>query len=899
MEKDRKIHPIYHYPIDDYPIDINEIIKANEAGLAEIKDDNVIGMLYAGLHLYKYDIDKNSKFCADPVLYKFTTDLFAYTGFIPDCYLPNETVVKKLLEAPEIAVTDLDKALLGWLITIARGLTIGIKQQGKNYRDIFHSFIYFLHNAQRYEQKSKRTLVFSGDMNAAYIFNILTKPDFSEIESDSIALSDSDVEYLTSVLIYRDELNKLIEEARSYEKEYVIDEQNNSDWELFISCVNHRASEEKRVTNLINSDVPVNQKLHEFKKYFEEIDAIPDMFNSSMSLQDLTDKIIKRTELAPNFVWVNAGDDLVYLDNSIISSVSSPYSFNCVLIAYHAFLIEMSTINIEHLVFSLNMFIGKNLGLKTVKQVKKKIAGSIEQNLIDLSDALWNFYETHKANIDLIKYNSIQNEETLSGFSFDGDIYQRVVEKEHKMAVENMNAFEKMDDEWEDFMDGLDNLFENLESEDDFNDDLYNDIHNLEKDFVSHFPHVFDDEKKLIEREIGNRLIVSINAIYILVKVMERMLDKGLVREEYKYSIINSSKSLSGLEGYLVSTTYYPPSVNLYDDYNMNEYRKRKGIDASKIELENNERIEYAMYDVARIFIRALHEDASDVDYEKVQEIKSQFREKINEFRDSQLKDFIIELVDQECQHLCDSLIKSKSSSADFETIKKQVQDYIGPSSVRLPDETINALSTAEMLFSQYAISENTSNGFDYSGISALYYQAVESMYNGLLWGKYAAKLNAINENGDWFSYLYKHGRLPTNLLGYLPTDKPNYFMNKEKNRIASALTMGNFNYVFFNATSKASNPLPFFKSFLVKEFGFDSVPANTPAYKDFQDKIDIFHKQIDTAIPKRNNASHGHQPVSLEECKTDKRIVLSDVEGLRNNVLGLIMLFLSLYKEK
>lgn len=899
MEKDRKIHPIYHYPIDDYPININEIIKANEAGLAEIKDDNVIGMLYVGLHLYKNDIDKNSKFCADPVLYKFTTDLFAYTGFIPDCYLPNETVVKKLLEAPEIAVTDLDKALLGWLITIARVLTIGIKQQEKNYRDIFHSFIYFLHNAQRYEQKTKRTLVFSGDMNASYIFNILTKPDFSEIESDSIALSDSDVEYLTSVLIYRDELNKLIEEARSYEKEYVIDEQNNSDWELFISCVNHRASEERRVTNLINSDVPVNQKLHEFKKYFEEIDAIPDMFNSSMSLQDLTDKIIKRTELAPNFVWVNAGDDLVHLDNSIISSVSSPYSFNCVLIAYHAFLIEMSTINIEHLVFSLNMFIGKNLGLKTVKQVKKKTVGSIEQNLIDLSDALWNFYETHKANIDLIKYNSIQNEETLSGFSFDGDIYQRVVEKEHKMAVENMNAFEKMDDEWEEFMDGIDNLFENLESEDDFNDDLYNDIHNLEKDFVSHFPHVFDDEKKLIEREIGNRLIVSINAIYILVKVMERMLEQGLIRDEYKHSIIESSKELSRLEGYLVSTTYIPPNVYSYDDYNMNEYRKRKGIDASDIEVKNNELLDFAMYDVARMIIRALHDETTDVDYEKVIERKSQFREEINKFRDSSLKDFIIELVDEECQYLSNTLIANKAITADFETTKKQLCDYIGPSSKRLPARTINALTTAELLFSQYASAENRLTSFDYSGISALYYQAVESMYNELIWKDYAEFLYKKRCGDNYFLNLYRDKKLPVEEEIYLPVGGQFKYWDFEKKRISDHLMMGSFNMLLRTITSTAENPLMGFREHVDGVFGRNIAVDNADEYKSYQKRIDKLYSLLEDAIIRRNAASHGASPINIEECRADRALVLSDVEAIRKGILGIVMLFLSLYKDK
>lgn len=898
MEKDRKIHPIYHYPIDDYPIDMNEFIKPYEAGLNELKDDNVCGMLYAGLLLYKSEIKDSSTFCANPEAYKFSIDLFAYTGFIPDCYLPNETVAKKLFEAPEIAVTDLDKALLGLLITFGRGLTLGIDQRVKNYRDIFHSFIYFLYNAQRYEQKTKRTIAFSGEMNDSYIYNILTNPSFSEIESDAILLSDSDVEYLSRVLLYREELRKLIEEERTYEKEYVINEQNNSDWELFISCVNYRASEEKRVANLIHSEIPVSQKLYEFKKYFDEIDVIPDMFNPSISMHDLTDRIISRTELAPNFVWVRTGEDLVYLDNTIISSVRSPYSFNYVLIAYHAFLIEMSSANIERLVFSLNMFLGKNIGLKKIKQVKMEIPGSIEQNLINLSDALWNFYETHKTDIDSIKYHNIQNEETLSGFGFDWDIYKRVIEKEHKMAVENVNAFEDMDDEWEDFIDGLDDLFENAES-DDINDVLYKDIYSLKKDFASHFPYVFDDEKKLIDREIGNRLIVSINAIYILVKVMERLLKKGLIRDEYKYSIINSSKSLSSLEGFLVSTTYIPLNINCYDDYNMNEYRKRKGIDASDIELKNNELLDFAMYDVARMIIRALHDETTDVDYEKVIEIKSQFREEINKFRDSKLKDFIIELVDQECQYLSNSLISNKTTTADFETIKKQVCDYIGPSSNRLPARTINALTTAELLFSQYSIAENISDSFDYSGISALYYQAVESMYNELIWKKYAEYLYKKKCGIKYFLVLYRDNMLPEEQKIYLPVDGQFKYWDKEKKRISDHLMMGSFNILFKTITSTAEHPLKGFREHVDGVFGYKTNVDSADEYESYQKKIDELYSLLEDAKPRRNAASHGASPINIEECKSDRTLVLSDVEAVRKGVLGIIMLFLSLYKNK
>lgn len=894
MEKDRKIYPIYHYPIDDYPIDMNEFIKPYEAGLNEIDGEKLCFLLTVGLMVFNSKTQQVWKFAVHPEDFTYELYLLANTGYGSHHFIPNDEVVEKIMNTPDIAITDLDRALLGSILMYYFSTVYSTYDNSdKNNKEILFSLVYFFHNAQRYEQKTQRTINIDLEMNEEFIHKVLTNPSFSDIGAKTKKISDEDVKGLSCVLSYRDELINLVADSRRREKEYAMNERNKSDWKLFISCINYRSSEEKRVVELINSDLSVIQKLDEFEKYFEEIDIIPSALDQDISLSELLARIDDRRLMAPNYMWVKSGNDVVRLDNTTISLVSSPYSFNSVLIAYHAFLLKMSADNITRLTFSLNVFLRKNLGQKLITRDDFGNLNSLEDCLISITRIIRDFHTKYEEVIESIHYEKIQNEETLSGFSFYEDIWQRVYANEKRMTIENLNAYNSMAPETEEeFVYRYAELLVDNASIDDHN--------NLAEDIRKHLPHdLGDDETKLLKREIGNRLIVSINAIYILVKTMERLLAHDLIREDYRAYIFNECKFLSKLEKHLVKKTYYAPVFNCFDDTDMDEYRERKGIDASVVELKNKERIEITLFDSARRSIRALHEEIYDINYEKVLEIKRQLRDEIKDLPDSQLKDFIVELIDQECQDLCYSLIESKSNTADFETIKKQVQDYIGPSSVRLPDETINALSTAEMLFSQYAISENTSNGFDYSGISALYYQAVESMYNGLLWGKYAAKLNAINENGDWFSYLYKHGRLPTNLLGYLPTDKPNYFMNKEKNRIASALTMGNFNYVFFNATSKASNPLPFFKSFLVKEFGFDSVPANTPEYKEFQDKIDVFYKQIDTAIPKRNNASHGHQPVSLEECKTDKRIVLSDVEGLRNNVLGLIMLFLSLYKEK
>ncbi len=54
----------------------------------------------------------------------------------------------------------------------------------------------------------------------------------------------------------------------------------------------------------------------------------------------------------------------------------------------------------------------------------------------------------------------------------------------------------------------------------------------------------------------------------------------------------------------------------------------------------------------------------------------------------------------------------------------------------------------------------------------------------------------------------------------------------------------------------------------------------------------------IDTA-EKRNNASHGGSPISLNQCKEDKKIVLNDIQTIRESTMGLVqqLLYLILHK--
>ena len=92
-----------------------------------------------------------------------------------------------------------------------------------------------------------------------------------------------------------------------------------------------------------------------------------------------------------------------------------------------------------------------------------------------------------------------------------------------------------------------------------------------------------------------------------------------------------------------------------------------------------------------------------------------------------------------------------------------------------LPDSTLNSLTTAEMLYARYASEEYAEKGFDFSCISALYYQAFEEAYNLLIWRGYADELNVLEIDGQKYTdILYmcrKCASIPRNARGYLDPD--------------------------------------------------------------------------------------------------------------------------------
>lgn len=895
MEKHEVFTPIHEYPIDSIPIDFKDYIKVYKPALKLVRDIGIEKLLSFGASMYNILLEGCCNLEDANGAHNWIFFL-AETGYDPSVFKPNSQIIELVDKHPNIAITDIDKALLGLIyMCYCRIAVFGEESLEINRRQLLCSFISFLLNAQSYEQRTGATVDLSTPLDDIYVFLMLATAYPQETKSKLINLSETQVSELSSVLTYRKSLYEAVKNARMVEIEYAKNKENESYWNSFISCINNRSAEEERVVKIIYSNEGIDVKSQELEKYLQNIlifdSVIPEV---GFSLEKLLQKSEERWNYARNYMWAKTSEgELVRIDSSVASILSFPCSFNCVLIAYHAFLLKQNEKMLGYLTLCLSGFIIRNISQISDVSESFERSESIEDILLYISNLIFEFYNLHSKAIDSQSYDAILKEDALSGLDFKGDILRLVGKKGRELAKEYETVIDAMDPDKK--LVYATKLYESISSEN--LREIYNEF---ESSISSILPYKKIDGEELINQEIGKRLIVSINAIYILAKTIERALPLGLFDNNRIEEIENAKRRLSKLEDYLVKKTYIAPDFSCFEsqDLDMAEYRLIRGIDATKIENNNRELYNKYLFESFKKSVKELRNEKRNFDYEKASQIKNTLREKIKEYPECESKEFILELIDQESEYLSAALMESNSGTAEFDNYIQHLCEFLGPSSSRLPASSINALATAELLFCKYATQEYANVDFDYSCISVLYYQAFESLYNELLWSKYASMLNSLKDNGDWFTYLYQSKKLSANTLGYLPAEKVFRCLD-EKNRITTALTMGSFNYLLRNATSNSLTKLPKFRAFIDNLFGYDNSSANTADYQVYQGNIDELYKQIKLAIPRRNAASHGLSVISLEECKTDKMIVLSDIENSRTDALGLIKLFLSLFKKK
>lgn len=206
-------------------------------------------------------------------------------------------------------------------------------------------------------------------------------------------------------------------------------------------------------------------------------------------------------------------------------------------------------------------------------------------------------------------------------------------------------------------------------------------------------------------------------------------------------------------------------------------------------------------------------------------------------------------------------------------------------------DDVIDALATAEMLYDQYGNVKHDQDGFDYSGISALYYQAVETAYYELIWIDYANYLNTLPVGNSTFIDELRKGNAPA---GYLPIDYSHYVERRKKwiKQVKLDCTYGTFS----NFVNKESE-VPKYKDWLAKKLGFSD-------YSDMNNKTSVRQDYsllgiiLNRTSGFRNNACHGCHKILLNQCQTDKEYVYSSSSKQINYKMGILDLLEQIFSN-
>jgi hypothetical protein len=336
----------------------------------------------------------------------------------------------------------------------------------------------------------------------------------------------------------------------------------------------------------------------------------------------------------------------------------------------------------------------------------------------------------------------------------------------------------------------------------------------------------------------------------------------------------------------------------------MMEYREDQGFDAKTLsEQENREGQErdIQFFDTLKDAIGSITQSIDNLNIKQLMQTKTLIREQIFGCPDSIAKEHLAGWIDEVVANLCKALVTCCEDKTDeFDEAKGKLSCLLGEHSKRLPPSAFATLATAEILYNRYAIKEYAEEGFDYSSISALYYQAFEEAYNEMIWKPYADWINQqLDETADDPSIIDKL------YLEYLPGNIDNvkkyyYFKSGPKKedprRVVTYCVFGTFYHLLKEVYEK--NTAPTFREWFSFLSGYDKVTEMLEDEK-FKSRVAIFTRNVFEATPNRNNASHGGSIISIEQCIQDKTTIINELETVRSNSLGLIQQLLLIIKRQ
>ena len=874
------------------------------------------GSDFESLLLDSQDYDRDGVGEVEKEFYKTNISLLLNTGYSQSVLSENGEIHKRASELCPY-VTSLDKRL--WKTAVSCELATKLSFED----DICmpYAYAYLLLVLQEKELRLGYTIDLDKIKLSTPITSLILEPWDDNYSLYLTEISNDERDHL---LLLEKKRNELAVAAKNeLLKTEELAKETDEDWCLFLKLVYELSNrEEQTIECIADKSLSAEEKLEAIRLYE---DAALDMRcgfvtigGKHENLYRIINSVSKRFDGAPELTLVENQEGLIFgLNREIVKIIERNASFNRIQIKYFQFRLVSRSAGLAQELFSLLLYgIQRNLGIMNDEVSSRS---TIEMLVNSFYEAVDNFYNQHEETIKNLRFSNIQSDAVAASRNAADNLFLSSAQEKMLSFSETYTAGLQAKNEEYLSIFGIDESYclneENLQDllssiPNETLQELTNGLSSLLETPKQFLEELFSSEK---EEVAARQFVTSLNVVFLFNDTLRIVLEEpNRYSLEDKDGIIRMKtilRILKSREGLIKSIVYSEIDLADLSVDDMDTHREKIGIDAqflSKLEKDcaNINILDAFIDEVKRWFLLA-----DERNIEELLEAKLHLHEMLFIVDDLKGAESFIAKLDEISEWLCALLVKAcQQKGKTFEETKKVLRNSLGNESILLPASAMNALVTAEMLYQEYANERYAVQGFDYSGISALYYQAFEAAYNELVWRGYESKLNSLCRNGKKYTEVLAESRERDKIkeeafIGYLAQKysiRKNYYDYDKKARqaqVKKSVMYKNFADILNYGILQTRSDLKMFREYFAHLIGFANCISmiNDSA---FMSNITELVTAIEKAADNRNNASHGGTIVDIDQLNADKKTVLSDLEAVRSDSLGLIqkLLFLMTY---
>ncbi len=780
-------------------------------------------------------------------------------------------------------VTEIDKILWYGSWAYCMESEALLNQYGS--QDMMYTWIYLLQVLQEKEKAFNSTINVDMIFGRKSLIQVILGDWKTGMTGELVKLSQEEQKAINSLFDSRKKIVSMLRSEQNNSRRIALETQD--DWVLFLSLINDLSTKEQSVITRINESISIREKkniIYGYERILSDIESAKYELNGeSINLLEVFEKVHKRLNTASSYCVACLQEGIKFrVHPALFMLAMNPKTYNYLFISFHMFRLSTNQDTAKVFFDSACKSIGNNLGMDYDS------TGTLDQKIEFFYRTVSRFMDDNKDYLDQLTFNRIQEDGILQDKTFIESIKVDGVEADLNRRI--INAKQKI-------------IGEECTSE------ILIERYPLSVQKLEQAISMEENRSNKIEGEIlAGQVIVSLNIIYMFCEAIRIALTNkhANIKITNKPGAQEIRKQLLSLEDLLVHKVY-----SSIDDKNMNmlEYREKIGLDTRTLSEQENqeERLrDSAIGEILKSSITDLIEQLDKNDVESILHAKMRIREEIRRFPECDAKYQFAEWIDTAAEKISRFLVQEcKNKEDDYPSVKHTLIQKLGEKCCLLPGSTLDSLTTAEILFARYATENFAQNGFDFSCISALYYQAFEDAYNVLIWKPYAEMLNTLEIAGHTFvSILYDSNRGKITVheaKGYLDDDGRQrvYYLcqgdKQKKVRYVNTRCMYK-SFAILMENIKIDSELPYFCDFYAKRTGY---VGRDEMFRDqcFMNKTQSFASTIKNSADNRNNASHGGSFVSITQCSLDKKTVLNDLEMVRENCVGLVQQLLYLMK--